>query len=157
MGLSVALERKSFLSTHQPQRYSVLRHASEVLSRRNTDQAVCELMNEALARVILLAYEEDQGGLCNIDRVTGRFLIPMPWGRGGQTKWGLRRREADILRNILFRWHYPGPSLILYDRPRRSWQVNLYDFETAADAKGWLAKHQVTIALYRDARAEVVQ
>jgi hypothetical protein len=103
---------------------------------------------------VLLAYEQDAGGLCNVDGATGRLLIPLPWGRNGYARWGLRPQEANILRQILFDWQYSGPSLLLYDRARRAWYVNLYDFDHSDVAKGWLAKHQVSIGVYRSARAK---
>ncbi|MCC6454757.1 MAG: hypothetical protein IT328_07425 [Caldilineaceae bacterium] len=111
-------------------------------------------MNEAIARLVLLAYEQDAGGYCNIDAATGKLLIPLPWGRNGYARWGLRPQEANILRQILFDWQYPGPSLLLYDRARRAWFVNLYDYSDVDTAKGWLGKHPVSILVYRAARTK---
>lgn len=152
--MNATMERKVGLSNAMPQRHTGLRAAAESLSLRNVDAAVCELMNEALARLVLLAYEVDAGGFCNIDGATGKLLIPLPWGRNGYARWGLRPQEANILRQVLFDWQYPGPCLLLFDRTRRAWFVNLYDFGDIDAAKGWLKKHQVTITGYRMARAK---
>jgi hypothetical protein len=111
-------------------------------------------MNEALARLVALAYERDSGGFCNIDGATGKLLIPLPWGSNGASRWGLRPQEANILRQVLFDWQHDAPSLLNYDRTRKSWFINLFDFGNYHLAKRWLAVHQITIAVYRDARAK---
>jgi hypothetical protein len=113
-------------------------------------------MNEALARLVALAYETDAGGFCNLDFATGKLLIPLPWGRNGQVRWGLRPQEANILRQVLFDWEQDAPTLLRYDRTRKSWFVNLFDFGNYHLAKRWLAVHQVTVGLYRDARTKLL-
>jgi hypothetical protein len=155
-GLSVTMERKQALSIAQPERYRGLRAAADNLSLRNVDQATCELMNEALARLVQLCYETDSGGYCNLDSATGRILIPLPWGRNGQAKWGLRPQEANILRQVLFDWEAAGSTLLHYDRTRRSWFVNLRDHANYHIAKRWLTQHQIDIATYRAARTKRV-
>jgi hypothetical protein len=153
-GLTATMERKVQLSTAQPQRHTRLRAAAQSLSLRNVDAAVCELFNEALGRLTLLAYEQDAGGLCNVDAATGRLLIPLPWGRAGYARWELRAQEANILRQILFDWQQEPQPLYQYDKLRRSWFVNLYDFGDVELDKGWLRQHQLTISVFRAARAK---
>lgn len=152
--INEVMERKAQLSKATPTRHATLRAVAETISLKNVDQSICELFNEALARLVLLVYETDAGGLCNIDVTTGRILIPLPFGRLGHAKWGLRPSEANILRQVLFDWQYPGPALFLYDKTRRAWFVNLYDYGDVDAAKVWLGKHQVSIAVYRSARAK---
>ncbi len=148
------VSRKEGIAKAELPRHQTLRAAMESLSLRNVDQAICELFNEAIARLTLLAYEQDAGGLCNIDAVTGKLLLPAPWGRNGQSKWGIRPQEANILRQILFDWQFPGPTLWRYDRLRRAWFLNLYDFGDYDAARKWLERHPVTIEVYRVARAK---
>jgi hypothetical protein len=154
--LTVTMERKQALSTAQPHRYTGLRAAAESLSLRNVDAATCELMNEALGRLVMLAYEQDAGTFCNVDSATGKLLIPLPWGSNGGHRWGLRPSESNTLRRILMDWQHPGPSLLQYDRQRRAWHVNLSAYANYHMAKGWLRKHQVTIGVLRTARAKLV-
>jgi hypothetical protein len=149
-----ALERKATISNAQPERYSALRQAAENLSRHNVDAATCEVLNEALARLIQLAYTVDTGGLCNVDGATGRFLIPLPFGRNGAAQWGIRPSEANILRQILFDWQTEPPALLMYERSRRAWFVNLTEFGGVGIAKAWLRSHQISVGLYRSARAK---
>jgi len=153
-GLAMTMERKVGLSVAAPQRHTGLRAAAQSLSLRNVDQAICELMNEALARLVALAYETDSGGYCNMDGATGKLLIPLPWGSNGATRWGLRPQEANIMRQVLFDWEQCAPSLLRYDRTRRAWFVNLRDFSNYHLAKQWLAVRQVTVGAYRNARAK---
>jgi hypothetical protein len=155
-GLTVTMERKTQLSVAQPERYRGLRAAAEHISLANVDGATCELLNESLARLVLLAYEQDAGGYCNIDGATGRILIPLPNGRNGRAKWGLRPQEANILRQVLFDWEQCAPSLLRYDRTRKSWFINLPEYSNYHLAKRWLTQHQITIGVYRDAREKLL-
>ncbi len=154
--LIATMERKVAVSETAPQRHKTLRAIAESVSLRNVDGAVCELMNEALARLVTLAYEQDAGGFCNVDNATGRVLIPLPWGRNGHGRWNLRPQEANILREVLFGWEHDAPALLRYDRMRRSWFVNLRDYANIHLAKKWMVKHQVGITEYRAARAKRV-
>jgi hypothetical protein len=155
-GLNRTIERKAGLSNAAPQRHTGLRAVAESLSLANVDQAICELMNEALCRVAQLAYETDAGGLCNLDAASGKILFALPFGRNGHKQWGLRPSEANILREILFTWQAAGSTLLQYDRTRRSWFVNLRDHANIHLAKKWLKAHQIDIATYRAARAKRV-
>ena len=154
MNLSIMSNRKAELSNASPERYRGLRTVAESLSLANVDTATCELMNESLCRVVELAYEQDAGGYCNIDFATGKILFPLPWGRNGAAQWGLRPQEANILREILFTWQADTPSLLSYDRARKSWFVNLRDYANIHLAKKWLREHPVSIPTYREARAK---
>lgn len=155
-GVINSLQRKEEASLAAPERHTALRSAAENLSLRNVDAAVCELLNEALARLVMLVYETDAGGLCNVDSSTGRVLIPLPWGKSGHAKWGVRTLESNCLREILYVWEKETPPFFFYDRLRRTWYVNLKSFPSLGVAKGWLRAHQVSIAQYRAARAVVV-
>jgi hypothetical protein len=149
------VSRKGSIAKVQPQRHTALRTAAEKLSRRNADQAICELFGEALMRLVDLCYEEDAGGYCNIDQVTNRILIPLPWGKSGHSQWGIRIQEANILRRILvLRQRQPG--LFLYDTMRRAWRVNLYDFPSRDVAMSYLIRQPVSIAEYRTCRLQVL-
>ena len=97
-GILATLERKPAITTTTPARFTAIRQAAEVLNRRNADAAIVELFSEAMQRLTLLAYEQDEAGYCNIDPVTWRLLIPAPHGRSGYRRWGISRRESDALR-----------------------------------------------------------
>jgi hypothetical protein len=154
--LSAALFRKAQISQAQPDRFTTLRSAAAALSRRNADAAVCEVLNEALGRLVMLLYETDAGGLANVDGGSGRILIPMPSGKKGHRLWGLRVSEANVLRDILYGWQEAPPTLIFYEWTRHSWFVNLDHFGTLGIAKSWLRAHQITVGLYRVTRAQRV-
>jgi hypothetical protein len=153
-GVLHQLDRKIAISNADPERHTTLRQAADHLSRQNVDTATCEVLNEALSRLVLLAYQTDAGGLCNIDGATGRFLIPLPFGRNGAAQWGIRPSEANILRQILFDWQTEPPALLFYERSRRAWFVDLSAFGSIGIAKAWIRSHQITVGLYRSARAK---
>lgn len=148
-------ECKGDIAQAAPARHTTLRKAAESLSLRNIDQAVIELFMEALSRLVDLCFEEDSGGFCNIDSVTNRILIPLPWGRNGHNAWGIRPQEANVLRAIVgARQRQPG--LFLYDTSRRCWRVNLYDYSSREVAMRYLTRYPVGIGEYRAARLKVV-
>lgn len=141
--------RKGDIIHAAPSRHTTLRQAAESMSRRNIDQAIVELMNEALSRLTVLAYErDDSGALCNIDAATGRILIPLPWGKVGHTRWGLSQLESKVMRRILFNRQSNGVALYQYERSRRAWFVNLQEYPVGVRLDEW----QVGVSEYRAAR-----
>jgi hypothetical protein len=143
------MERKADVSTTTPERYTALRTIAEELSLRNLDRAVVELLNEALARTTMLVYEKDEDGFINIDRVTGKILIPLPWGKKGHKRWNLRPSEANALRAIMFSRQRNGLPLFFFDRSRRAWYISLADHAAMPVLSEW----EITVAEYRLARA----
>lgn len=155
-GVLANLDRKLAVSHAEPERFVSLRSAAETLSRRNVDASVCEILSEALSRLVALLYESDAGGLANVDSLTGRILVPLPMGKNGHAHWSLRPSEANTLRDILFGWQDEGNSLLFYEWTRHSWFLNLDDYGTLGIARAWLRSHQISVALYRSARAKRV-
>jgi hypothetical protein len=145
------ISRKETIAKSAPERHVSLREVAEALSLRNVDGSVVELFMEALSRLTELCYEEDEAGLCNIDSVTNRILIPLPFGRAGFAKWGFRRQESVVLRDIMAR-RQTQPGLFLYDKSRRCWHLNRYDHDSYDVARSYLARYPVTIAEYRASR-----
>jgi hypothetical protein len=125
------------------------------LTRRGLAALAVEHLQAALFRVVELAYEEDvDGRLCNVDSHDGRLLIPVPWGSVGHRRYGLRRREADVLRFFLLERMTPRPGapvpLFQYDHERRAWFVNLADYSTRAIAGSWLKQSGLTVRAYKE-------
>jgi hypothetical protein len=150
--------RKAAISTADPERYSALQRAAANLSRRNADAAIVELFAEAMQRLTLLAYErDDDGAWSNIDPVTWRLLLPAPFGRAGHRKWGISRSESEVLRQMIqdrqAQTDHRPPGLWLYDRTRRCWRVNLFDFDTLADGQAYWQRWPLTIQECRTARS----
>lgn len=155
------LARKADISNAAPGRFVGMRAAADALSLRNVDQSICELLNEALARLVELLYEEADGAPVNVDAATGRVLIPVPWGRNGAPRWGLRVSEADSLRWLMLSWTRAETGsgvapLLVYDRSRKCWYLSRRFYPTLADARRWLARHQVTVAVLRQVRAGAI-
>jgi hypothetical protein len=146
-------QRKAAISTAAPERHSALRQAAETLNRRNADAAIVELFSEAMQRLTLLAYERDEAGYCNIDPITWRLLLPAPFGRAGHKRWGITRAESDVLRDMLrerqAQTDHRPPGLWLYDRTRRCWRLNLFDFDTPADGQAYWQRWPLSVGELR--------
>lgn len=101
--------------------------AAQELSLAGSNQARVELLNEAVLALAKVLYEVDPDGLpANIDSKTHRILIPVPWGRAGWKKWGLRYWESEILRQILIvrgQMQRVAP-LFDYNEGARTWHLN---------------------------------
>lgn len=108
-----------------------LGNLAAALSRRGRMAACAELCNEAVAALIRLCYEPDTDGTAaNVDPITGRILIPLPWGERGHRRYGLRSTEQRALRRYMLdiQNHKPaGPPVFAYDPTSRSWYLNVYD------------------------------
>jgi hypothetical protein len=155
-GLFHALDRKAAISQAAPERHTTISRAAEALSRRNADAAIVELMGEAMQRLTLLGYERDNDDYCNIDPITWRLLIPAPFGRAGHKRWGITRAESDCLRDMLrerqAQTESRPPGLWLYDRARRCWTLNLFDYDLVGDGQAYWQRYPLGVAEYRRVR-----
>lgn len=160
-GILANLERKAAISNSDPERHTTIQRAAEALSRRNADAAIVELFAEACQRLTQLAYErDDDGAWSNIDPVTWRLLIPAPWGRAGHRSWGITRTEAELLREMIqcrqLQTDSRPPGLWLYDRARRTWRLNLFDFDAVADGQSYWRRWPLRVTELRQARSRRV-
>jgi hypothetical protein len=154
-GIVRIIERKERIAQASPTRHTNIQRAAQSLSRRNVDQAITELLNEALGRLTVLCYERgDDGQLVNVDGVTGRVLVPLPWGKAGYAKWGLSPSEGDTMRAIMFTRQRNGVPLFFFDRSRRAWFVNLEDYPDGEVVLAQIQEWEIGVAEYREARAK---
>ena len=120
------------------------------LSRGGMMRASAELCNEAVTKLIELAYERDETGLCNVDS-TGVFVrFPVPWGRS-YMRYGLRSTEAAVLRlhvNRLLSTASP-PPLWTYDDVTRRWGVNLWDYPKLSQALAYWQRAEISARDYK--------
>lgn len=149
-GIIHQLARKGAIVAAQPDRHTGLRAVAERLDRRLVDAATIELLTEALHRLAVLCYEQDAAGFVNVDGVTGRILIPVPWGRAGRSKWGLYPSEGDTLRSILHHRRKSNTApLFVYNRQRRAWFVNLEHYPDRSAAFEYLKRNPISVEEYR--------
>ena len=117
----------------------------------------CELLNEALLKLVTLLYRRgDDGVIANMDAATGRILVPAPWGDSGYKRWGLHSREAICLRHILMtrlRINHVQ-HLFDYSPESRTWFVNVVHYPDLDRAMGYLAKRPISVAEWRTAVSE---
>jgi hypothetical protein len=149
--------RKEEIAKASPARHSTLRRAAEALSRHNADAATIELFSESMQRLTLLAYETDDHGYCNIDPITNRLLIPLPFGRAGHKRWGITPSESVVLREMVQQRQAERdgrpPGLWLYDGSRRCWRLNLFDYDRLADGQRYWQRWPLSVVEYREARS----
>ena len=152
-GIVRIIQRKEGIAQAAPERHTAVRRAADSLSLRNVDKATTELLNEALARLVVLCYERgDDGRLCNVDPATGRVLVPVPWGKMGYARWGLTPTEGDTMRRIMLTRARVGLPLFAFDRGRRAWFLNLADFPEGAVVLAQLKEWEISVGEYREAR-----
>lgn len=116
-------------------------NVAEALSRRGQMKARAELCNEAVGALIRLCYEADTDGFAaNVDTVTGRILIPLPWGERGYQKYSLRSTEQRVLRRYMLdlQDHKPaGAPVFAYDPTSRCWYLNFHDHNGTGAVAYW--------------------
>lgn len=137
------VNRKYDIRQAKPDLHTVVREVTiGNLSRRNVVLAQVELVNEALSRLIELCYERIDGQLVNVDTLTHKLLIPVPWGRRGHSQWGLRASEAVVLRSILlYRAPVSMPSLFVYETTSKSWLIDNVTYGDESSAMAWLKRY----------------
>lgn len=104
MELKQLFERTTDIRTATPSATTRQRLAEVAadISRAGDNQARVELLNESCLALTTILYAGDaEGRFANIDSRTYRLLVPAPWGANGWRKWGLRKWEGLILRQIL--------------------------------------------------------
>ena len=111
------------------------------LSRRGRLAASAELCNEAVVSLLRLAWQADTDGCAaNVDQVTGRLLIPAPWGDNGYRAYGLRSTEGRALRAYMLdlqNYQAAGAPIFTYDPTTRSWYLNIFDHKSGSALEYW--------------------
>ena len=144
--------RKQDIRTSSPGAYVKQRiaDAANALSLAGQMAARVELANEALCKLVELCYQpDDDNRAANVDVVTHRVLIPLPWGSAGWKRWGLRYHEALVFRAIMLGRQGVTPGgvvpLFVYDGTTRSWHLNVQDYRGLADGLAWLQAGQISL------------
>ena len=122
------------------------------LSRRGRLAASAELCNEAVTQLLRLAWQADTDGYAaNVDQVTGRLLVPAPWGDNGYRAYGLRSTEGRALRAYMMGLQGKqgaGAPIFTYDGLSRSWYLNIFDHTPESSLAYW-TKWGLTDKQYR--------
>lgn len=128
-----------------------LAERAEDLSRAGEMQTRLDACVAATVALINVLYETDADGTpANIDRQTGRILIPVPWGASGWRKWGLRQWQAGCYRRLLLnRVQQRKGGVFDYDPYSRQWFVDVYQFADKEAALLWLKTHEPSLREWR--------
>lgn len=156
MNVLDTVARKFDVRAAQPKEYVRQRIAESAaeLSHKGYLAARLEIISEALHRLCGVLYELDSdGGLANVDRVTHRILVPLPWGSSGWNRWSLRAWEAEALRNILRTRQASEarirPPLFDYNDEGWTWHLNYSDYPGLAAAQFYLQREPIRLAELR--------
>lgn len=129
-----------------------LAETAQELSLAGANQMRVELLNEAVLALTRILYETDPDGVgANLDRRTYRILVPVPWGKAGWRRWGLRDWEATMLRQILIVRSQMRrvPPLLDYNEAARSWHLNLAEFARLDQALLYWKTNPITLREWR--------
>lgn len=129
--------------------------AADEISMAGDAQAHLNVCLEAMAALIgiLYAIDSDQRP-ANIDAVTYRILVPLPWGSAGYKHWNIRRWEAGLLRKILMAratQRQRNPPLFDYNDYSHTWHVSADLYPNAEAALTWLQQDGPSLKEWRNA------
>jgi len=129
--------------------------AAGSLSRAGAMRARLDVAVAAMARLAAALYEQDEDGLLpNVDHITKRILIPVPWGANGWQHYDhIRQWEARVLRQILIercQQRRRLPPLFDYNDQARTWHLNTVDYPTYDQAVLWLKRESPRLAEWRE-------
>lgn len=126
--------------------------AAQELSMAGNNQARVELLQESVLALTTVLYECDPDGTpANIDTRTHRILLPVPWGKAGWKRWGLRDWEAGILRQILIvrgQMRRVAP-LFDYNAESRTWHIDLHAYPRLDLALMYWKSHPILLKDWR--------
>lgn len=125
--------------------------AADNLSRGAIVKSRIVLANQALVGLIDLLYELDESGHpVNVDPITRRILIPLPWCAGGWKRWKLRNHEARTLRKVFERRMRATEriAMFLYSGESNRWHLNRRYGSKEAGLQ-YLIQQPITVAEWR--------
>ena len=118
--------------------------AADALNRLTIEGRYVVACQDALLRLAELCYVQVGSRYVNIDSLTWRILIPLPWSRRSCQLYGLREWEARNLGSVVMaRQEGRGPALLLFGDSR--WYVNVADYPTIERAIDYLDKRRLTV------------
>ncbi len=109
-------------------------------------------LNTATASLVALAgilFNRDGDRFVNMDTLTRRILIPVPWGSRGWKRWGLRKWEGECLRHVLIGRVVEGKPSLFY-LSGNVWSV-ARGFDDKEKALRWIHNHGPTLQEWHDA------
>lgn len=133
--------------------------AADALNRLATEQRYVVACQDALLRLAELCYVKAGNRYVNIDNLTWRILINVPWSSSGCALYGLRHWEARTLGNIIMA-RCSGRGAPLFDYGARRWHLNAGDYPNIEAAIAYLDKRRLTVdewLTFADARREAMR
>lgn len=128
------------------------------MSQKGAMKAAADRCNAAFGRLVELAYQVDDCGLCNVDQHTGVFnrRISMPWSTRNYMRFALMRTEADVLAVHVKALHdLAVPPLFTFDDGTRRWALNFFDYPSMGDAHKYAKQVELSAKDYQTISAMV--
>ncbi len=123
------------------------------LSKAGHVAGQCLVVNEALLIAVSLLYQKDaDGAWSNVDAVTYRIMIPMPWCSCGWRHYGLRQWQGRVLRTILVKRvgeRSARPALFDYNAEGNSWHLDIASYSNAELAARFMKLEVIKLSEWR--------
>lgn len=114
---------------------------AEQISRLGDAKAHLDAVIGSLVALAGILFDSENGHYVNIDPMTRRIIIPVPWGSAGWQRWGLRKWEGECLRRVLMgRLEGRQPLLFDYSAYPHGWFVER-GYDDRESVLQWLHKH----------------
>lgn len=126
-----------------------LQAQAEQISRLGDLQAHLDAVTASLVALSGILFDSENGRYVNIDPLTRRILVPVPWGSAGWKRWGLRKWEGGCLRKVLMdRLVGRQPLLFDYSDYPHGWFVER-GYNDSESVLQWLHKYGPTLDEWR--------
>lgn len=119
--------------------------AADNLNRLTVESSYVAACMSAVLRLTELCYVRVGSRLINVDPVTWRVDINVPWSRVGYADYGLRKWEGAILRQMMLARSNARRGAPLFDFGGYRWHIDLQTYPTMEDAITYWQKHQLTV------------
>lgn len=119
--------------------------AADQLNRLTVENSYVAACMSAVLRLTELCFVRVGSRLINVDPVTWRVDIHVPWSDSGFKKYGLRKWEAEVLRQMILARGNSRRGAPLFDFGVSRWHINLENYPTMEDAITYWQKHPLTV------------
>lgn len=134
--------------------------AADALNRLTTEGRYVVACMDAVLRLTELCYVTTGSRLVNVDNLTWRLIINVPWSRAGAGLYGLRDWESKILRSVMVGRSQQRRKRPLFSFGRGRWYLNMDDYPAVDAAITYWQRNQLTVdewLIFADAMREAAR
>lgn len=119
--------------------------AADALNRLATEQRYVVASMDAVLRLTELCYVMVGNRTVNIDNLTWRIVINVPWSKSGGKHYGLREWESRVLRGVMVGRSQQTRRRPLFSFGNGRWYLNLDDYPAIDVAIDYWRNNKLTI------------